>query len=114
MTALLVLASQAAIHVGMVEAPWALGLRIHHQEALVSPSMAVAHAVAALVLVVAVCWLDRLLDALSRVVRALSVGIAGPPRANHLVLRAAAPGHRMARATGLRRAIPVRGPPLPA
>ncbi len=32
--------------VGMAEAPWVFGLRVHHQAALVSPSMLVAHLVA--------------------------------------------------------------------
>lgn len=108
----LVVASQAAMHIGMVEAPWAFGLRIHHEESLVTPAMLVTHLVAAVVLVAAVCWFDRLLGVLSRVVSAVISAIPARPAARCLVTRVALPAAPRVRVAGLRRAIPSRGPPL--
>lgn len=108
----LVVASQAAMHIGMVEAPWAFGLRIHHEESLVTPAMLVTHLVAAVVLVAAVCWFDRLLGVLSRVVSAVISAVPARPAARRLVTRVALPAAPRVRVAGLRRAIPSRGPPL--
>ena len=107
----LVLASQLVIHVGMVEAPWAFGLRIHHEESLATPAMLVTHLLAAVVLVAAVCWFDRLLGVLSRVVRAVLRALPGRPRTARLIVRVAIPAAPRMRVVGLRRAIPSRGPP---
>lgn len=109
----LVFASQAAMHIGMVEAPWAFGLRIHHEESLVTPAMLVTHMLAGVVLVVAVCWFDRLLGVLSRVVRAVVGALPVRPRASRVTVRISIPAAPRTRALGLRRAIPSRGPPLP-
>ena len=109
----LVVASQMVMHIGMVEAPWAFGLRIHHEESLVTPAMLVTHLLAAVVLVAAVCWFDRLLGVLSRVVSAVLGTAAARPRTSRLVVRIAVPPAPRMRVVGLRRAFPSRGPPLP-
>ncbi len=110
----LVLLSQLVMHVGMAEAPWVFGLRVHHQAALVSPSMLVAHLVATAVLVVVVWRLDRLLGALSRVVRVLTAPLPVRPRGACVVARVAVPVDPWVPLVGIHRAVPMRGPPLSA
>jgi hypothetical protein len=110
-TLALVVMSQALIHVGMVSAPWAFGLHIHHSTALVTPSVAVAHGVATLLLAGVVVWFDRLLGALSRVMSAVLEDVPSRPRISRLVIRIAAPTAPCRPRPILDLAIPSRGPP---
>lgn len=111
-TALLVVAAQALMHVGMVAAPWAFGLSVHHAEPFITPASLVAHVVAAVVLVALVAWGERLLAALSAVARAL-LGTVTRRRAAAPVARLLPTCTAPCTARGLRRAIPSRGPPVP-
>ena len=63
-TAALVVASQAVMHVGMVFAPWAFGLQAHHADPLITPASGMAHVAAAIALIALVAWGERLLAAL--------------------------------------------------
>ncbi|GEM_PF-1155725 len=113
-TLALVVVSQAAIHVAMVGAPWAFGLRIHHADTLVTPGSAIAHVVATVLLVALVLRFDRLLGVLTRVVRAALATAPAPPAVPWFILRLSAPPVPSWRASGLHRASLSRGPPLPA
>ena len=112
-TLALVVGSQLAMHVGMVKAPWAFGLRIHHEAVLITPSALIAHAIGTIVLVAGICWLERVLGVLSRVVRAVRNAAPRPPRPAQLAVRIEVPTPPRIRAVGLRRATSSRGPPLP-
>ena len=114
-TALFVIASQVVMHLGMVTAPWAFGLAAHHAEPMLTPSSAVAHVVAALVLVALVAWGERLLAALISFGRILvAVSAAQPPRRPGAVARIA-PVSSLPRLRGIFLiATPSRGPPVPA
>ncbi|MBL6633670.1 MAG: hypothetical protein ISP32_04650 [Thermoleophilia bacterium] len=113
-TALLVVLSQMAMHVGMVTAPWAFGIAAHHAEPLLTPGSAVAHVVAAIVLVALVAWGERALAVLSAVARAvLSPAPRRPRRSGVVACVRPSCASRAPRARFLR-ATPSRGPPLPA
>lgn len=109
------LVGQAALHVGITYAPWAFGLDIHHERALV-PGWAplLAHVVAAVVLALLISRAEVLLAAALRIVRAITGprrtrGRGGPaPVVAQPVLTLLRP------VRGLRRPLPTRGPPLPA
>jgi hypothetical protein len=113
-TASLVVAVQVAMHAGMVVAPWAFGLSVHHAEPFITPASALAHVVAAVVLIALVAWGERLLAVLSAVARAI-LGDA-PPRCRRTacITRLRVPAGPSWATGGLRRAIPSRGPPVPA
>jgi hypothetical protein len=70
-TFVLLLAFQAVTHVAMTVMPWAFGLRVHHEGALVTAPMIVAHLAAALVLTLVMARAERLLAAALAVVRAV-------------------------------------------
>ena len=114
-TLAVLLGGQAVLHLGLTYAPWAFGLNIHHEAALV-PGLApiAAHVVAAVVLALVIARAERVLAAAIRIVRAL-VATPAPRRR-----RSGAPPSLVADlvvrvpAHGLRRALPRRGPPLPA
>lgn len=112
-TASLVVGAQLAMHAGMVYAPWAFGLVAHHAEPLITPGSAVAHVVAAVVLVALVAWGERLLAVLSAVARAI-LGDAPRRRRTASLTRLRVPAEPSWTTGGLRRAIPSRGPPVPA
>lgn len=112
-TAALVVVSQAVMHTGMVFAPWAFGLQAHHAEPLLTPASAVAHVVAAVVLIALVAWGERLLAALSRVARALLASTPRRPRVA-LAARVVAPESLHVPLRALVRVAPTRGPPVPA
>lgn len=117
-TTLLVLVMQMVCHAAMTAAPWAFGLRVHHEMPIVTPSAALAHVAAGLVLVACVVWLERVLAAATRVVRAVVALVRGA-RARS---RIAVPPPRTGTACGRVRVptaaflvvAPSRGPPLPA
>ena len=113
LTALLVVAPQVVMHAGMVAAPWAFGLTVHHAEPFISPASAVAHVVAAIVLIALVAWGERLLAAVSAVARAV-LGDVPRRRRIAVVTRLRVPAEPSWATGGLRRAIPSRGPPVPA
>lgn len=112
-TALLVVGSQFVVHAGMTVAPWAFGLQAHHAAPLLTPGMALAHVAAAVVLIAAVAFGERMLAALSRVV-GLITGSPRPP-ALPAVVACIAPlcAVRPPAAVSLPSA-PTRGPPVPA
>ena len=114
-TVALVVLSQAVVHVGMVETPWAFGLRIHHAEALVTPTSLFVHLCAAIVLVCAVRHLDLVLASLCSVVAAVLRPQSSPPRVSRVTARIGVPSctPRTA-AIGLRRSPSLRGPPVAA
>lgn len=114
-TAVLVVASQVAMHVAMVAAPWAFGLAAHHAEPLLTPASAVAHVVAAVVLIALVAWGERLLAALSAVARAVLGAVAARPARRPGTVARLHPVRlsRVARRAFVR-ALPSRGPPVPA
>ncbi|MFN8108417.1 MAG: hypothetical protein U0Y82_00995 [Thermoleophilia bacterium] len=70
-TLVLVGTAQAAIHVGVVWAPWAFALKRHHEALLISPGMVVAHLVAAVVLTALLSWGERILAAALAVAAAI-------------------------------------------
>ena len=115
-TALLVLASQMLMHVGMVAAPWAFGIAAHHAEPMLTPASAAAHVIAAVVLVALVAWGERLLAAVCAVAHALAaVGAAArPPGRPGLVMRTAPAVRALPMRGGFAAATPSRGPPVPA
>lgn len=114
-TALLVLASQMVMHVGMVTAPWAFGIAAHHAEPMLTPASAAAHVVAALVLVALVAWGERLLAALMSAARALvAIPMARPPRRPGAVARISPVASQHPLHGGFLIATPSRGPPVPA
>lgn len=113
MTAVLVVASQAAMHAGMVMAPWVFGLDVHHAEAWVTPASLLAHVVASLVLIALVAWFDRILSALVAVARVL-MGARASRRRGSAVVRVQPPLAPSWPTGGLLRAIPSRGPPVVA
>jgi len=114
-TALLVLASQMVMHVGMVTAPWAFGIAAHHAEPMLTPASAVAHVVAALVLVALVAWGERLLAALMSAARALvAIPMTRPPRRPGVVARISPVASQHPLHGGFLIATPSRGPPVPA
>jgi hypothetical protein len=112
-TALLVVASQAAMHVGMVFAPWAFGLQAHHADPLLTPGSGIAHIAAAIVLIALVAWGERLLAAMSRLADAL---LAPAPRRRlpRMAARIVTPFAVHVPACALTLATPTRGPPVPA
>lgn len=112
-TAALVLASQMAMHVGMVAAPWAFGIAAHHAEPLVTPASAIAHVVAAVVLVALVAWGERLLAALVAVARAVFGHARRRPARPGVVARLLARGTCRLPRTSFAHVAPSRGPPLP-
>lgn len=112
-TAALVVASQAVMHVGMVLAPWAFGLQAHHADPLLTPASGLAHVAAAVVLVALIAWGERLLAALSRVARALLGAAPRRPRIGR-ALRVVAPESLHIPMRVPVDAAPTRGPPVPA
>ncbi len=113
-TAALVVASQLAMHVGMVTAPWAFGIAAHHAEPLVTPGSAIAHVVAAVVLVALVAWGERLLAALVAVARAVVAPVRRLPGRPGVVARVRPQRIWRLPRTPFAHAAPSRGPPLPA
>ncbi len=111
--AALVVLSQVLMHAGMVLAPWAFGLGVHHAEAWITPASLVAHLVASAVLIAAVAWLDRILSALVAFARIL-LGACATRRRVARVWRISAPADPQWPTSGLLRAIPARGPPVVA
>lgn len=115
LTLLVLLVGQAALHAGITYAPWAFGLNIHHAGSVL-PGWAplIAHVVAAVVLAVLIARAELLLAAALRVVQVLVGPARAPaprgaaPRIPSPVLVVRIPAH------GLRRALPRRGPPVPA
>lgn len=112
-TAALVVASQFALHAGMVVAPWAFGLQPHHAEPFLTPSSAAAHLAAAVVLVAAVAWGERLLAALVAAARSVLAPSARPPRSG-VVARLIPMVRGVLPRTVLPGTAPSRGPPVPA
>lgn len=114
-TFVVLLVGQAVLHAGITYAPWAFGLNIHHAaDVLPGWGPVVAHVLAAVVLAVLIARAELLLAAALRVVQVL-VGPArtpaargAAPRISSPVLVVRIPAH------GLRRALPRRGPPVPA
>ena len=110
----MLLAFQAALHVGMGLAPWAFGLEVHHAQALVTPGAVLAHLIAAAVLTVLLARLERLLTAAQRVVETVRSVLAPAPArggAPSYLLRVAVAA---APASPPRRPASARGPPLPS
>jgi hypothetical protein len=67
----LLLAGQAALHLVLVKAPWALGVRPHHDVPLLTCPSLLGHLGVALVLAVALAKGERILVALTRAVAAI-------------------------------------------
>lgn len=101
---------QAALHAGMVVAPWAFGMAPHHRAPLIGASVVAVHGVAALVLAAALRCAQRALSLAQGLVRAVRralrpTGRVAPPPAP--VAAADGPGAGVRR----RRAHGARGPP---
>ncbi len=108
------LAVQLALHLVLVKAPWALGVRPHHEFPLVTAPSLVGHVAVALLLALAIAKGERVLAALTRAAEAVRRVLRGrPPRRPvpplRLVALVAAPVLPL-RTTGT----PSRGPPLTA
>ncbi len=109
-TTLLLVVAQAALHVVMTGAPWAVGMTAHVGTPLVDARSLVVHAAAALVLTLMLRGLDRMLAAALAVVRLLTAD----PRPRRT--RAGAPERVVAVVRGpharpLPGPLPARGPP---
>jgi hypothetical protein len=113
-TAVLVVAVQLAMHAGMVFAPWAFGLAAHHAEPFLTPGSAIAHVVAAVVLITLVAWGERLLAALSAVARAVLAPARRHPRRPGVLTRIHPSRASRPPRAAFARATPSRGPPVPA
>ncbi len=118
-TALLVLAGQFTCHLGMTAAPWAFGLRLHHEMPMITPGAAVAHVVAGVALTAVVLWLECILLGATRALRAVIALVVGttavrPRPRRSAPRRAVRPSRARPPRTVFLRVSPSRGPPLAA
>lgn len=70
-TLAILLAFQVVAHLAMWAAPWIVGLDMHHQGALITPTMVLMHAAATVVLLPIVVGMERILAAAVNAVRRL-------------------------------------------